>query len=65
MTEPERFDAAYYRRFYQDPATRVLDSRAVARLANFVAAYLRHLGLPLRSVLDLGCGIGLWRQALR
>ena len=65
MTDHERFDAAYYRRFYEDPSTRVIDRAAVARLVRFVAAYLSHLGLPLRSVLDLGCGIGLWRDALQ
>lgn len=65
MSRTERFDADYYRRYYEDPRTRVTDARAVLRLCAFVAAWLGHLGLPLRSVLDLGCGIGLWRRALR
>lgn len=65
MTAPERFDAAYYRRFYGDPRTRVIDAKAVGRLAEFVSSYLRHLGLPLRSALDVGCGLGLWQAALR
>ena len=65
MTAPERFDEAYYRRFYGDPETRVIDAKAVGRLAEFVSSYLRHLDLPLRSALDIGCGLGLWQTALR
>lgn len=61
---PTDFDAAYYRRFYRDPKTRVADATTTARLAEFVVAYLRYLQLPLRSTLDLGCGLGHWRDAL-
>lgn len=60
---PERFDAAYYRRFYEDPRTRVADRSTVKRLAEFVGAYLRHLEVPVRSILDIGCGHGFWRTA--
>lgn len=60
---PERFDAAYYRRFYEDPRTRVADRATVKRLAEFVGAYLRHLETPVRSILDIGCGHGFWRAA--
>ena len=63
--DAERFDAAYYRRFYGDPRTRVADRASTDRLVTFVVAYVRFLGLPLRHVLDLGCGHGLWRAALR
>ena len=59
------FDAAYYQRFYRNARTRVVDRGSIRRLAAFVVGYVRHLGLPLRSVLDVGCGIGLWRDALR
>ena len=59
------FDAAYYRRFYENARTRVADRASTLRLAAFVVAYLRHLRLPLRNVLDVGCGIGLWRDSLR
>ena len=55
------FDARYYRRYYGDPATRVADRASAAVLADFVFAYLRYLRLPVSRVLDLGCGIGLWR----
>jgi SAM-dependent methyltransferase len=60
-----RFDRAYYERFYLDPASRVSDAAAVARLVDLVAAWARYLELPLRHVLDLGCGLGHWRDAVR
>ncbi|MGE3174933.1 MAG: trans-aconitate 2-methyltransferase [Planctomycetota bacterium] len=65
MSEAKRFDAAYYRRFYEQKTTRVADRAAIQRLCSFVVGYLRYLDLPIRSVLDLGCGLGHWRAALR
>ncbi|MBL9078166.1 MAG: methyltransferase domain-containing protein [Planctomycetes bacterium] len=59
----EPFDADYYRRFYGDPQTRVSDAAAVRKLATFVASYLRYLELPVRTILDVGCGMGHWRTA--
>jgi SAM-dependent methyltransferase len=59
----ERFDADYYRKFYQDPKTRVSDLAAVRKLATFVGGYLRYLDVPVRSILDVGCGVGHWRTA--
>ena len=61
---PEHFDRDYYRRFYHDPATRVVDADDVEKLCRFVVAYLEFLDVPIQRVLDLGCGIGLWRDAL-
>lgn len=58
------FDRAYYARFYENPKTRVTDSGQVERLAGFVASYLQYLGVGVRRVLDLGCGMGLWREPL-
>jgi 2-polyprenyl-3-methyl-5-hydroxy-6-metoxy-1,4-benzoquinol methylase len=58
------FDRAYYARFYENPKTRVTDRGQVERLAGFVAGYLQYLGLGVRRVLDLGCGMGLWREPL-
>ncbi|MCA8967293.1 MAG: class I SAM-dependent methyltransferase [Planctomycetes bacterium] len=60
---PDAFGAAYYRRFYEDPRTRVGDRAAVRKLAGFVAAYLTYLDVPVRRILDLGCGVGHWRDA--
>lgn len=61
---PEAFDRAYYARFYENPRTRVTDAGQVGKLADFVCGYLGYLGLSVRRVLDLGCGIGLWQAPL-
>ena len=58
------FDAAYYQRFYFDKKTSVVDQAHVDRLGAFVCSYLKYLRLPVLRVLDIGCGIGLWRDVL-
>lgn len=58
------FGEAYYRRFYLDPSTRVHEARGQGRLARFVFSYLDYLGIPIRRVADLGCGLGHWRREL-
>ena len=55
------FDEAYYQRFYFDKKTSVVDPAHVDRLGAFVGAYLHYLRVPVRRVLDVGCGIGLWK----
>lgn len=61
--DPDRFGEAYYRRYYEDPQSRVGDAAAVGKLAGFVAGYLRYLDVPVRRIVDLGCGVGHWRTA--
>jgi len=56
------FDEAYYQRFYFDRKTKVVDPQHAERLGAFVCSYLRYLRVPVRRVLDVGCGIGLWRD---
>lgn len=58
------FDEAYYQRYYFDKKTSGVDPAHVARLGAFVCSYLKYLRVPVRRVLDVGCGIGLWREAL-
>jgi SAM-dependent methyltransferase len=58
------FGEDYYRRFYKDPATRVRAGSAQSRLADFVFGYLSHVGVPVRRMLDLGCGLGHWSADL-
>ena len=65
MIQVTRFDESYYKRFYLNPKTRVTDARGIAALGGFVCSYLRYLSLPVASVLDLGCGLGLWQGVLR
>lgn len=62
----ERYDRAYFDRWYRDPKTRVKSSsdiRRKAALALSVAEY--YLERPVRTVLDVGCGEGNWFPALR
>lgn len=62
MAKERCFDRAYYEEFYEVGAE---DRREIGRLVDFVCAYLRYLELPVRRVLDLGCGPGLWREPIR
>jgi trans-aconitate methyltransferase len=63
MAEP-RFDKRYYDRFYRNPKTRAVTPAAARRQAQFVAAYLKHLDVPVKSILDIGCGTGTVLRAL-
>ncbi|HWP65185.1 MAG TPA: class I SAM-dependent methyltransferase [Candidatus Limnocylindria bacterium] len=58
------FDRAYYERHYRNPRTRIGGPREIDRLGDLVAAYLRYLRQPVRTVLDFGCGLGHWRGAV-
>jgi SAM-dependent methyltransferase len=58
---PEAFDSAYFRKYYFNPATRVTTAAEMRGRAQLIAAILRHAGVPVRRILDLGCGIGLLR----
>jgi SAM-dependent methyltransferase len=60
-----QFDASFYERFYGNPETRVCSEASVGRLVRFVCAYLDYLQIEVREVLDLGCGVGLWREPLQ
>ena len=60
----ERFGADFYRRFYVDPKTRVVTRAEMARRADLLAAFVRHGELQVRSILDVGCGLGLMREQL-
>ena len=65
MSSRFSFDRAYYERHYRDPRTRVGGLGSVQRLGDFVAAYLRYLGQPVRTVIDFGCGLGHWSPVLQ
>ena len=58
------FDAAYYERFYLDPRTRVAGPDDVEIQARFLCSYLDYLKINVRSILDLGCGLGRLREPL-
>lgn len=58
------FDKQYYDRFYGRNRPRRREVEDTRRLCDFVSAYLRHIRQPVRRVIDIGCGLGLWRDAL-
>jgi Methyltransferase domain len=62
MGKAERFDGSYYGRYYGDAKTRVHGAAEVARLCTAVTSLLDWWGAPLGSVLDVGAGVGLWRD---
>lgn len=64
MSFQVNFDAAYYERFYRDPRTRVAEPSDIEIQARFLCGYLDHLGINVRWILDLGCGLGQLRDPL-
>jgi len=56
------FDSAYFRKYYLDAATRVTTAAEMRARAQLIAAILRHARMPVRRILDAGCGIGLLRK---
>ena len=61
----EQFDREYYQRFYFNPRTAVTSRAEMNARGRLIAAMADHLGLPVRSILDAGCGVGLLRTPLR
>ncbi len=62
MSSSEQFDANYYARFYEDPATLVYSAADHAPLATYVFAFAAWNQIPIQRVLDIGAGIGLWKN---
>jgi Methyltransferase domain len=59
------FDKGYYERFYRSKKTRVSSADQVANLCEGVVGMIRWFGGDLGSVLDVGAGVGLWRDWFR
>ena len=62
MDRFRRFDEAYYHRFYESPQTRVVSAEEHHHLAQFVFSFAEHNKVEMKSVLDIGAGIGLWKH---
>ncbi|HXW74436.1 MAG TPA: class I SAM-dependent methyltransferase [Steroidobacteraceae bacterium] len=60
-----RFGRDYYQRYYFDPHTAVASRSEIRARARLIAACSAHLQLPVRRILDAGCGTGLLRGTLR
>jgi SAM-dependent methyltransferase len=59
-----RFGRDYYQRYYYDPRTAVITRAEMRARARLIAAFAAHAGLPVRRILEAGCGTGLLRAAL-
>lgn len=60
----ERFGSDYYRRFYLTPATRAMSRLDAELRGKLIAAAINQLDLPVRRILDAGCGLGWFRKPL-
>jgi SAM-dependent methyltransferase len=58
------FDRAYYQRFYFNPRTAVTSRAEMGARARLIASCVDYIGLPVRRILDAGCGVGLLRAPL-
>jgi predicted TPR repeat methyltransferase len=56
------FDLRYFRRFYLRRATRVVTPAEMRTRGRMIAAILAHAQIPVRRILDAGCGVGLLRK---
>jgi len=56
-----RFGGAYFRKFYLDAKTRVVSPEEMRNRAAVIVGVLRQAQIPVRRILDAGCGIGLLR----
>jgi 2-polyprenyl-3-methyl-5-hydroxy-6-metoxy-1,4-benzoquinol methylase len=64
MQSAERFDAAYYRRFYKRANTRAMSQPETERRAALIATLVAQLEIPVKRILDVGCGLGWFKQPL-
>ncbi|HWW19683.1 MAG TPA: class I SAM-dependent methyltransferase [Steroidobacteraceae bacterium] len=58
------FDRDYYRRFYFNPQTAVTSRAEMRARARLIVGCVNYVGLPVGSILDAGCGVGLLRAPL-
>ncbi len=58
-----RFDDAYYRRFYGEQGA--YDAERIGHLATAVHEMAAWWGVEIESVLDVGAGMGMWRDWYR
>ena len=60
----DRFDADYYTRFYLNRRTRVISRTEMQQRAALIAGLVHELDIPVRRILDAGCGLGWMRRPL-
>jgi SAM-dependent methyltransferase len=60
----ERFDEAYFDRYYERLESRVHGPTEVGHLVRGIAGLAAYWGIPVTSVLDVGAGPGFYRDAV-
>lgn len=66
MTAQKTYDEKYFDRWYRNPRTRVTSLETLARKVRLTVGITEYLlERPIRTVLDIGCGEGLWFSLLR
>jgi hypothetical protein len=65
MPRSASFDAPYFRRYYESRRSRVYGSEQIGHLARGIVGLVRWFGGDIERVLDVGAGIGLWREWFR
>jgi len=58
------FDQDYYQRFYYNPRTAVTSRAEMRARGRMIAACVEYVGLPVKRILDAGCGVGLLKSPL-
>jgi len=58
------FDRDYYQRFYFNPRTAVTSRAEMRARARLIVGCADYVGLPVASILDAGCGVGMLRAPL-
>jgi SAM-dependent methyltransferase len=58
------FDRDYYQRYYFNPRTAVTSRAEMRARASLIVGCVNYVGLPVGSVLDAGCGVGMLRTPL-
>lgn len=62
----KQYDRAYFDTWYRSPGSRVTGRAEVERKVRMVVGITEHLlGRKIRSVLDVGCGEGVWQPILQ
>ncbi len=56
------FDQTYYDRYYVNPKTRIYTQRHHAKLVAGIVSLIEWFGHPIDRVLDVGAGLGWWRD---
>ncbi len=62
MTTARVFGPAYFRKYYLNATTRVITPGEMRTRARLIGAVLAQAGIPVHSIIDVGCGIGLLRK---